>query len=66
MRLNDLTNVPATINSGVRSAKQQTMLALLGNPRSSYDVDCQPVTKKTNRFGRCWAFQGYRPQTSGR
>ncbi|MCB0535541.1 MAG: peptidoglycan-binding protein [Saprospiraceae bacterium] len=44
MRLNDLTNLPATINSGVRSAKQQTMLALLGNPRSSYDVDCQPVT----------------------
>ena len=26
MSLNDLTNVPATINSGVRSAKQQTML----------------------------------------
>lgn len=44
MSLNDLTKVPATINVGVRSAKQQTMLALLGNPRSSYAVDCQPVT----------------------
>lgn len=47
MSLNDLTNVPAGINPGIRSAKQQTMLALLGNPRSSYDVDCQPVTNPT-------------------
>ncbi|SET52631.1 D-alanyl-D-alanine carboxypeptidase [Nitrosomonas marina] len=47
MNLNDLASVPANINSGVRSAKQQTMLALLGNPRSSYDVDCQPVTNPT-------------------
>ncbi len=47
MSLNDLTNVPVNINSGVRSAKQQTMLALLGNPRSSYDVDCQSVTNPT-------------------
>lgn len=43
MNLNDLTNVPENINSGVQSAKLQTMLALLGNPRSTYDVDCQPV-----------------------
>lgn len=47
MSLNDLTNVPANMNAGVRSAKQQTMLALLGNPRSSYAVDCQPVTNPT-------------------
>ena len=47
MSLNDLTNVPANMNAGVRSAKQQTMLALLGNPRSSYAVDCQLVTNPT-------------------
>lgn len=47
MSLNDLTNVPADINTGVRNAKQQTMLTLLGNPRSSYDSDCQPVTHTT-------------------
>lgn len=49
MNLNDLTNLPPNINPGVRSAKQQTMLTLLGNPRSSYDVDCQPVTDATLR-----------------
>ena len=44
MSLTDLTQVPANINPGVRSAKLQTMLTLLGSPRSSFDVDCQPVT----------------------
>ncbi len=47
MNLNELTSVPANINAGLRSAKQQTMLAFLGNPRSSYDVDCQSVTSTT-------------------
>lgn len=47
MSVNDLTDVPADMNAGVRSARQQTMLALLGNPRSSYDVDCQAITNAT-------------------
>lgn len=47
MNLNDLKKVPRNINPGVRSAKLQTMAALLGNPRSSFDADCQPVTNPT-------------------
>lgn len=44
MSLTDLTRVPANLNPGVKAAKLQTMLALLGSPRSSFDVDCQEVT----------------------
>lgn len=44
MSLTDLTKVPSNINVGVQSAKLQTMLTLLGSPRSSFDVDCQAVT----------------------
>lgn len=47
MSLTDLTDVPAGINHDVKNAKQQTMLALLGSPRFSYDVDCQEVTNAT-------------------
>jgi Putative peptidoglycan binding domain/D-alanyl-D-alanine carboxypeptidase len=47
MSLNDLKKVPSNINVGVRNAKQQTMLALLGSPRSSFGVDCQEVTNPT-------------------
>jgi len=47
MNLNNISKVPSNINAGVRSAKLQTMLALLGSPRSSFDVDCQPVTNPT-------------------
>lgn len=41
--LTDLIPIPADINRGLTSARQATMLALLGNPRSSYDRDCRPV-----------------------
>ncbi len=36
--------VPDGINPQVSSAKQATMLALLGNPRSTYDANCREVT----------------------
>jgi hypothetical protein len=39
-----LVGVPANLNPGVNSAKQATMLALLGNPRSSFDASCREVT----------------------
>jgi hypothetical protein len=41
--LTDLVGIPTAINTGVASAKQATMLALLGNPRSHYSTDCQPI-----------------------
>ena len=42
--LNDISDVPHNINPGLRNAKQQTMLSLLGSPRISYGIDCQPIT----------------------
>lgn len=39
-----LVDVPAGLNPGVQSARQATMLALLGNPRGHYDDKCRPVT----------------------
>ena len=39
-----LVGVPSNLNPGVSSAKQATMLALLGNPRSSFDTACREVT----------------------
>ncbi len=39
-----LVPIPASINQGLTSARQATMLGLLGNPRSSYNQLCQPVT----------------------
>ncbi len=47
MTLTDLIPIPAGINPGVRSAKQATMLQLLGSPRHSYDRECQAVTNPT-------------------
>ncbi len=47
MSVNDLIEVPTNINIDVQNARQQTMLALMGNPRSSYDVDCQPITSSS-------------------
>lgn len=44
MSLTDRVQVPAGINPGVKNAKQQTMLDLLGKPRDSFTQDCQPVT----------------------
>lgn len=39
-----LVGVPSNLNPGVSNAKQATMLALLGNPRSSFDSACREVT----------------------
>jgi hypothetical protein len=44
MAITDLVDIPRDINQGVSSAKQRTMLSLLGNPRGSYDQTCRPVT----------------------
>lgn len=44
MSFTELVTVPAGINPNVSSAKQATMLALLGNPRQSYDQECREVT----------------------
>ena len=44
MSLTDKVQVPVDINPGVKNAKQQTMLDLLGKPRDSFTADCQPVT----------------------
>ncbi len=46
MSLTDRVNVPADINQGVKNAKQQTMLELLGKPRDSFTQDCQEVTNR--------------------
>ncbi len=45
--LTKLVAVPAGINVGVKSAKQSTMLSLLGNPRPDYDTVCRDVTNPT-------------------
>lgn len=43
--MTDLLPIPRSkINQGIISAGNRFMLASLGNPRSSYSADCQPVT----------------------
>jgi Putative peptidoglycan binding domain/D-alanyl-D-alanine carboxypeptidase len=44
MAITDLTDIPQGINQGVSSAKQTTMLSVLGNPRGDYDDTCREVT----------------------
>lgn len=44
MAITDLVPVPPGINPGVTNAKQMTMLAILGSPRSNFTDECQPVT----------------------
>jgi hypothetical protein len=39
-----LVAIPSVINVGVSSAKQATMLGLMGNPRDNYDQVCREVT----------------------
>ena len=41
--LTDVVAIPANTNAGVTSAKQATMLGLLGNPRHNYTSDCQGI-----------------------
>jgi len=38
--------VPTNINEGVRAARQQTMLSLVGNPRAQYTSECQNPTNE--------------------
>lgn len=47
MSITDLVPIPSGINPNLRSAKQQTMLTLLGQPRSSYSDQDQPITNPT-------------------
>ncbi len=42
-RLTDVVPIPSPINTGVSSAKQSTMLTLLGNPRASYNTECRDI-----------------------
>jgi hypothetical protein len=41
--LTDLVAIPQSTNVGVTSAKQSTMLGLLGNPRRDYTSKCQEI-----------------------
>lgn len=43
MGILDSIPIPTGLNPGVRAAKQQTMLSLLGNPRGSYSQACQAI-----------------------
>lgn len=43
MSLTTKVAIPAGINPGVSSAKQVTMLSLLGSPRKNFDEHCRPV-----------------------
>ena len=59
--LTDLVAIPATVNVGVTSARQSTMLGLLGNPRSNYTSECQsienPALKQLVAFRDLGAFK---------
>lgn len=44
-----LIPIPARMNVGLTSARQETMKKLLGNPRDSYSQECQPVTRASLR-----------------
>lgn len=44
MSLTTEVPIPPGINAGVASAKQATMLSLLGSPRTRFDEYCRPVT----------------------
>lgn len=47
--ITQLVSIPSGINVGLSSAKQATMLALLGNPRNQYDDVCRAVTNPALR-----------------
>jgi peptidoglycan hydrolase-like protein with peptidoglycan-binding domain len=40
MAFTDLLTIPSTINEGLQSARNSMMRSLLGNPRSTYSVNC--------------------------
>ncbi|MBK7849442.1 MAG: hypothetical protein IPJ73_21680 [Zoogloea sp.] len=39
-----LVPIPSGINQGIKPARQQTMLSLIGNPRATYTSKCQNPT----------------------
>ena len=43
-KFTDLVDIPLDVNAGLVQAGNHAMLSILGNPRSSYSTDCQPVT----------------------
>lgn len=45
--LTDPVAIPTGLNPGLSSARQTTMLSLLGNPRSTYSQECQALENKT-------------------
>lgn len=47
MSLTTKVAIPAGINPGISSAKQATMLSLLGSPRKNFDEHCRPVEQNT-------------------
>lgn len=49
MAITDLINIPQNINQGLNSARQVTMLSLLGNPRGFYDQTCRGITNSRLR-----------------
>lgn len=49
MAITDPIRIPDGINPGLNAARQITMKTLLGNPRGSYNNDCQPVTNSILR-----------------
>lgn len=44
--ITELVPIPAGINNGVKAARQQTMLSLIGNPRATYTSQCQNPTNE--------------------
>lgn len=44
MKLTDEVKLPVGLNAGLQGTGNAYMLALLGNPRSSYGADCRAVT----------------------
>ena len=49
MSITDLIDIPRNINEGLNSARQITMLSLLGNPRGNYDQECRSITNSRLR-----------------
>lgn len=49
MAITDLIEIPSRINEGLLSAKQTTMLSILGAPRGDYDDVCREVTNRRLR-----------------
>ena len=76
MSLTDLVPLPSSMNTlsdgrAIYSAKQSTMLALLGNPRADYGEDCRPVTNPklkpflVRRSVGPFTVQGFKPAVDG-